>query len=105
MQIYDSTGMGYGLSVDKYNRARTFSVSVPEISFISQRNDDAYIITAENITFNSLEEHPIYYLRNDDPEKCLILSSVIYSFNGGNTTFNRKMLKKVYKKTRRSGLA
>lgn len=97
MQIQDGTGKGYLVKVDESNRLRTYATSVTESHFVSHDYERAYSISTENQTFNSTNEHPILYLRNNNPNLTIILSSVIYSYNGGDTNHDRTMVKRVYR--------
>lgn len=97
MQIQDGSGSGHWVKVDSYNRLHTHSVVLTESSFISEKNAQAFSISTDILTFNSLNEHPFVWIRNDDPNKKLVFSSVIYSHNGGNTTGNKTMIKRVYR--------
>jgi len=99
MQIQDGSGKGYWAKVDSYNRMAAYSTSVKEIADISTRNENAFSVTTNTLTFNSTNEHPWLYLRNDNNSLYLYISSIIYSYNGGDTNHNRTMTKRVYKAT------
>lgn len=96
MQIQDGSGKGYWTKVDSYNRIHTYSTGLKEISDVSSRSENAYSITTDVITFNSTNEHPWLYMRNDS-DLYLYISSVIYSYNGGDTNHDRVMIKRVYR--------
>ena len=97
MQIQDGAGKGYWAKVDGYNRFHTYSTTIKEISDISTRNENAFSVTTDVITFNSTNEHPWLYIKNTNPNLFLLISSVMYSYNGGDTNHNRTMTKRVYR--------
>lgn len=96
MQIQDGSGLGPWAKVDRYNRLHVYSTKISEASDISVRSKEAFSVTTPVHTFNSLNEHPWLWIRNDNPEKLLFFSSIVYSYNGGDDNHNRIMIKKVY---------
>lgn len=96
-QIQDGTGKGYWAKVDSYNRINTYSTTIKEISDVSTRNENAFSVTTDVYTFNSTNEHPWLYIKNTNPNLYLYISSIIYSYNGGDTNHNRVMTKRVYR--------
>lgn len=96
MQIQDGSGNSYWVKVDSYNRMHTYATNKPEIAEVSVNRERAFSVSSSLHTFNSTNEHPFLWIKNIDPSLVMFLSSVIYSFNGGNTTFNRSMTKRVY---------
>jgi hypothetical protein len=97
MQLQDGVGNGYWGKIDQYNRLKTYSTNITEVGDISVRHGLAFSITMDIKTFNSTNEHPWLYLRNDNPNMFLFFSSIVYTFNGGDTNHNRCMTKKVYR--------
>ncbi len=96
MQIQDGTGKAYWVHVDTYNRLAVHSTNMSEISEISARNNRAYSTTTDAMTFNSTNEHPLLYMRNDNTDLKLFFDSIDYSYNRGDTNHNRSMIKRVY---------
>lgn len=96
MQLQDGTGKGYWVKIDSYNRLHTYSTLKPEISDISINRDNAFSITTPVYTFNSTNEHPLLFIKNINPDLILFFSSIIYSYNGGDTNHDRVMIKRVY---------
>lgn len=96
MQLQDGTGKGYWVQVDSYNRLRVYATLKPEISDISINKERAYSVTTPVNTFNSTNEHPFLWIRNNDPNLILFFSSIIYSYNGGDINHNRVAIKRVY---------
>jgi len=97
MQIQDGSGKGYWAKVDSYNRVHTYSTTIKEISDVSTRNENAFSVTTDLYTFNSTNEHPWLYIKNTNANLMLYISSIIYSYNGGDTNHNRTMTKRVYR--------
>jgi len=97
MQIQDGSGKGYWAKVDSYNRTHTYSTTLKEISDVSSRTENSYSVTTELFTFNSTNEHPWLYIKNTNPSLYMFISSIIYSYNGGDTNHNRVMTKRVYR--------
>lgn len=96
MQIQDGSGKGYWVKVDDYNRIYCYSTTLPEISYVSTTHQNAFSITTPVYTFNSTNEHPWLWIRNNNPNLMMFFSAIIYSYNGGDTNHNRIMVKKVY---------
>lgn len=96
MQLQDGTGKAYWVKIDSYNRLHTYSTLKPEISDISINRDNAFSITTPVYTFNSTNEHPLLFIKNINPDLILFFSSIIYSYNGGDTNHDRVMIKRVY---------
>lgn len=97
MQLQDGAGKGYWAKIDRYNRINCYSTCLKEISYISVANELAFSITTDSITFNSTNEHPWLYVKNTNSDLYLYFSSIMYSFNGGDTNHNRSMIKRVYR--------
>lgn len=96
-QLYDATGRGYGAKVDKHSRLYVRSLSLPESAQISAEKGEGYNITTDILTFNSTNEHAIMFLKNKRTDAELILSTIIYSWNDGDTNHNRSIFKRVYR--------
>lgn len=88
---------GYSAKIDQQHRILTKAISIPEVAHISADEQESYNATIGPITFNSTNEHPLLYLQNKDNDLYLILSTITYSWNGGDTNHNRAMTKKFYK--------
>lgn len=97
MQWQDGSGKGYWARVDNYNRVSTYATTIKEIADISTRKENAFSVTTNTITFNSTSEHPWLYIKNTNNNLYLYISSIIYSYNGGDTNHNRTMTKRVYR--------
>ena len=97
MQLQDGAGKGDWAHIDSYNRLHTYSTTIKEISDISTRHENSYSVTSDVYTFNSTNEHPWLYIVNDNPNLYLYISSIMYSYNGGDTNHNKTMTKRVYK--------
>lgn len=97
MQIQDGAGRGYWAKVDNFNRVHTTAVIQSEIEYISLSAGDAYSITTSNYTFNSTNPHPWLYVENRETLYYMFFDSIIYSYNGGNTSHNRTLTKRVYR--------
>jgi len=96
-QIKDGRGTGQLAKIDRYGRLHGYTVNIKEDAFISLQTEEAYNVTSEIRTFNSTNEHPFFYIKNTNPNKMLIFSTIVYSWNGGNTNYNRAMVKRVYR--------
>lgn len=97
MIIYDGSGKGYSAKVDKFNRLHTTSTIVSEIEYVSLTAGDSYSITTPNYTFNSTNEHPWLWIKNNEPNLTMFFDSIIYSYNGGDTNHNRTLTKRIYR--------
>lgn len=97
MQIQDGIGRGYRTEVDYYNRLHCHCTSITEIGDVSVRTERAYSVTTDNLTFTSTNEHPWLWMKNTNPNLTFFFSSIIYSYNGGNTNYNRSLIKRVYR--------
>jgi len=97
MQIQDGAGKGYWAKVDSYNRFVTYTTTQKEVADVSVRTERAFSVTTDAITFNSTNEHPWLWLKNTNSNLLLFFSSIIYSYNGGDTNHNRVMTKRVYR--------
>ena len=97
MQINDGIGRGYLLKVDSKNRAHVMATRISEIGYVAQTTNDSYTISTNSFTFNSTNEHPIVYIKNTNSTKKLSFTIAHYGWNGGDTNYNRCMIKRVYK--------
>ena len=96
MQVQSGTGNSQWMEVDSYHRAKTFATKITEFADVSRREEEGYSVSTDALTFNSTNEHPFLFMRNDNTDLLLFFSSIIYSYNGGDTNHNRTMIKRVY---------
>lgn len=96
-QIQDGSGKGYWAKVDQFNRLHTAGTNRTEIEYVSINNGDAYSVTTTNYTFNSTNEHPWLYIKNQESNLVMFFDSIIYSYNGGDTNHNRTLIKRLYR--------
>ena len=97
MQLQSGTGNSYWAKVDQFNRLHTTAVNQSEIEYLSEFSGDSYSITTDNYTFNSTNSHPWLYIENRETSYNLFFASIIYSYNGGNTSHNRTLTKRLYR--------
>lgn len=97
MELKDGTGTGQKVKIDSYNRIHGYMVRIDEDAFISAETEESFNVTSEVRTFNSTNEHPFFYIKNTHQTKKLIFSTIVYSWNGGDTNYNRAMIKRVYR--------
>ena len=88
---------GYTAKVDQYNRLYTKALVIPEVAYISTDTQESYNVTTPPLTFNSENEHPMLLLQNKRSDLTLILTTITYSWNGGNTNHDRAIIKRVYR--------
>lgn len=87
---------GYSNKIDSKNRFHTYSIMQKELAYASLNDENAFSLTTDALTFNSTNEHPWLWLKNNDSNLYLFFSSIIYTYNKGDTNHDRSMIKKVY---------
>jgi len=95
--IKDGGGTGKLVKVNDYNQLDVNSVSLAEPIYIAREFGDYYTANFPATTSNSINEHIVLWLRNDNASKKIFIYNYIFGYNGGNTNHNRCMRFKVYR--------
>jgi len=75
MIITDGVGQGYSAKVTKQNQIQAYSESVALQHYVSINNGQAYQVIGDFTSMNN-STHTILHIKNDDPDRNLILTYV-----------------------------
>ena len=76
-QIEDGAGSGYRVKVNKNNRAETFSISSSQISEVSRRTGQSFIITSDFVALTTTGSFSgLLYIKNNNSNKDVYIDKI-----------------------------
>ena len=89
--IRDGEGRGYLVGITHENRMLGSSTMVPYIMHASKIGN-AYTSGSAQQTLSAVDTwNYIFFMKNTDPNRLLVIDTIRVSWNGGSTNFNRPM--------------
>ena len=93
--IRDGKGRGNLTGVDSDNRLMTTAVAIPHRSHVSAVHAESYSIATDLLTLSAADTwHWVLWYKNTSSTKNLYVDSIIISWDGGSTNYNRPLFLK-----------